>query len=52
MVMHWNEFYKENEMIEVGQALVAKRFFNQNYTSFHSHYHHLIPATKRAENVN
>ena len=21
MVMHWNEFYEENEMIEIGQAL-------------------------------
>jgi hypothetical protein len=27
---------------------VAKRFFNQNYTSFHSHYYRLIPPTKRA----
>ena len=27
---------------------IAKRFFNQNYTIFHSHYHHLLPPTKRA----
>ena len=31
--MHWNEFYEENEMIEVEQASplatkIAKRFFN------------------------
>ena len=25
---------------------VAKRFFNQNYTIFHSQYHRLIPPTK------
>ena len=27
---------------------VAKRFLIQNYTNFHSHYHRLLPPTKRA----
>ena len=30
---------------------VPKRFFNQNYTNFHSHYHRLLPHTKRTVRV-
>ncbi|XP_057538311.1 glucan endo-1,3-beta-glucosidase 8-like [Amaranthus tricolor] len=30
---------------------VAKRFFNQNYTNFHFHYHCLLPPTKRVVEV-
>ena len=26
---------------------IAKKFFNQNYTSFYSHYHCLLPSTKQ-----
>ena len=42
---------KKNEIIEVGQAChqgSQENFQNQNYTSFHSHYHCLIPPTKQA----
>ena len=38
--------------LESMNTKVAKRFFNQNYTSFRSHYHSLTPPTKRARNVN
>ena len=30
---------------------VAMRFFNQNYTNFHSYYHRLLPPIKRAVKV-
>ena len=30
---------------------VTKRFFNQNHTSFHCHYHCLLPPTKRTVKV-
>ena len=51
MVMHWNEFYEENEMIEDLSSTaikVVKRFFNQNYISFHSYYRGLLSPTKWA----
>ena len=28
---------------------VVIRFFNQNYTNFHSHYHYLLPSIKKVE---
>ena len=30
---------------------IAKRFFNQNYTSFQNYYHGLLRPTKRAVSV-
>ena len=30
---------------------VAKEFFNQNYTNFHSYNRRLLPPTKRAKSV-
>ena len=52
--MHWNEFYKENEMIEVGQIWPSGwlRDFSTKITlNFHSYYHRLLSPTKRAVNV-
>ena len=54
MVMHWNEFYKENEMIEVGQVWPSK--YPRDYSTkiiliFHFHYHRLLLTTKRVVHV-
>ena len=54
MVIHWNEFYEENEMIEVGQALPSKQagdFSTKITLIFYSHYHRLLPPTKQTVNV-
>ena len=55
VIMHWNEFYGKSEIIEVGQACmvikIAKRFFNQNYITFHSPYLCLLSPTKRVVSV-
>ena len=51
MVMHWNEYYEESEIIEVWTSMaimVAKRFFKHNYTSFSIPLPLFITPTKRA----
>ena len=54
MKIYWNEFYKENEMIEVGQVWPSRyqRDFSTKITLiFHLNYHRLLPPTKRTVNI-
>ena len=47
--MEWILWRKWDNWSWTSMAIkVPKRFFNQNYTSFHSHYHRLLPPTKQA----
>ena len=54
MVIHWNEFYEENEIVEGEQVwpLNLLRHIPTKITlTFHYYFQHLIPTTKRVVSV-